>query len=431
MNKKLQLVIHYKKYALEVFILIIVLLLLYYHFFYIIPYPPAIASIFSGRRQYIVLGIVGIFLAYYCMYQYHKLLSNNLKSLFWLISGYILCWMIETIFSWFYYQQDLASILSAGCRFLCIVYIIPFLVIFIRDKGINSFFKVLNVMSLIWCLILIYQSNIYRQTGKVLFDLSTYFYNSAGTDIRILNGNIRIGIYSFGNILFLYNFDRVYSGILKNKEKIFTLVCLIAGGYCIIFIQQTRLYIIIIAVCIAVIILSKKGNWKNQFLKVIFLIAVTAFIIYSPYVLQLIESFSVTGNGRWSTNARLYAISYYLKCIANNPIFGNGFTSDTLYYSLAHGNGLAQYSDVGFLGLFAETGLFSIYFYIVPLGRIISNLRYVKKKRGNITSFDKALFVFLLGTSATLIMTDQPRIISFAFIIAFYEFKRYQIKECK
>lgn len=369
------------------------------------------------------------FFSYYCLQRYSKLFEEQGKKYLIFISSYILCWIIECIYSWANYNQDISSILGTGGRLLFLVYFVPFLVLFIRDNGPEQFLKIINLVTLIWAIIIAVQSIVYKNSGTIIFDLKAYFLENTGEEIKLLNNSIRITLFSFGNLMIVYNFYVLYSKKAKEKINRFSLICLIVGLYSMIVVQQTRMYIMVIALCFAVIILSKKENWKSQLLKIVFIVCVVWFVLYSPLFNEFISSFSTTGDNKWSTQARLYAVSYYWECFNIRPIFGNGFLSDANYSSIIRGSlGLAHYSDVGLLGLVAETGLFSIFFYIIPVIIIIKNIIKLKKN-DRLNSFDLAVLAYIIATSLTLILTVNKYSYTFAFIFAYFEYRVYYEKD--
>lgn len=422
-------VIRFSKRNAVLFMALILLILIEYHFCYIVPYPSFLSNLFWGRRQYILLGGIGVLWAYICFYRNSQYLKQYGKRLFAFVSIYLLCWFLQVLLSWWRYPQEIRDVISVSARFLCIAYVMPFFLLFIRENGPQKFMNSINIISLIWEVVLILQQYIYVKTGSFIFDMATFFSNSEHASVYLKIGNFRVGINAFGCLMIIYNFEKIYSKTKNKREKIFSLICFLIGIYTLIFIQQTRIYIIVVAICIVTIILIKGGKIKDQLFKISFVIAIALFILESPLVKEFVESFSLTGDKQWSTQARLYSLQYYYECIKNNPILGNGFTSDSLFY-IAHGNmGQADYSDVGLFGLVAETGIFSLFFFIYPVIRMIRILYGIKKSKKKILALDIAILVFVFCTSITLVLTDVSRIICFSFIIAYFEYRKFESEQ--
>ena len=97
---------------------------------------------------------------------------------------------------------------------------------------------------------------------------------------------------------------------------------------------------------------------------------------------------------------------------------------------MAHGlRGTAYISDVGFVGLIAELGIFAIPFYVAPLIRMV----YILSKIGWKNALKEHMFLvvlllYLLGTSITLLVTDASRGLAFPFIIALFEYEYAKMK---
>ena len=103
---------------------------------------------------------------------------------------------------------------------------------------------------------------------------------------------------------------------------------------------------------------------------------------------------------------------------------GYGWPSDAGYSQVAHGLlGTAYTSDVGFIGLLAETGLFSLVFFVIPIVRMVYVLYKTKEMPLDaMRMFLMVLIIYLLATSATVIITDGSRCLAFPVIMALYEY---------
>lgn len=420
-SKKLKIKYNKKTLGLNMFLMLV--LLLNYHFLYIIPYPNFLDALLKGNKYFVLIGIAGIILASYCIQFKKNVIANESKKIITVFFVYLICWGVEVFYSLIKYNQDINSVLGAGGRLLLLTYAIPFFVVFIYEGGTEKFWERINVITLIWSVLIICQSLIYAKQGMIIFDFGTYFRENTGEEVKLLNGSIRMTMFSFGNLMIIYNFDKVYMTKSSLRSKIWHIICLSVGIYSLIIVQQTRVYTIVVVICFVTIILIKGKSWKDKLLKIIILILCWLFLLNSSFVSDLIRSFSITGENRWSTQARLYAVMYYVDCIKQSPIFGNGFLSEIQYYTKIHGTtGQAQYSDVGILGLFAETGIFSIVFFIVPVYFIIKSIIILKREK-ILMSLDVVVFVYVIATSATLILTVGRYCYTFAFILAYYAYR--------
>ena len=89
---------------------------------------------------------------------------------------------------------------------------------------------------------------------------------------------------------------------------------------------------------------------------------------------------------------------------------------------------------MGLIGLIGENGIIGLIFYSLILFRLLY-LTYemvIKKKIWNTdTYFMTGMSVFLILTSATLIITNTMRIFLCPFLLAFYEYYGVKVHERK
>lgn len=410
---------------------VVILLTLKLHFFCLFEYPEFF-SLFQGRRLYVVLGLIAIPIFLIVYHADKGKYGKQSKSVLFFFVMILFAWGVEATYSWMKYKQSLSDIISASGRLFVILYAIVFFSIFIRDKSFKKVFSLINTFITFYCCELIVMSFVYKITGKIILDFSSVL-NTTGI-LSIRDGNLRLGITELGNIMIVYNF---YKLLYENeKHKIKTIVCLLIQLYCAVFVQQTRMWLVVIAASFIFLILGKKGTLKSQFIKIAAVLGITIFLLNSQFVNSVVNSFSINGNYMYSTSARLFSIEYYSKCIKNSPIFANGFTIENNYY-VSHGTYntspyaiSANYSDVGFLGLYAETGIASICFFVIPIASMIATIKRLKKTR-MYTSLDGVLVIFLLASSFTLICTDMGRTEGFALLIGYFWFRQWQINTYK
>lgn len=337
------------------------------------------------------------------------------------LDKYVLCAVLSTvslyIFTYFKYpQQNLTQTVLAGTHFLIVPLALPLYGLLRKQGGSERIFVWMNKVTFVWYCILIFQSIIYLKSGRLFLHI----------DENIRNDSIRISLNSIGNLMIVYNFNALYSG--RAKKKGWYVIQLALGAYCLIMVQQTRAYNVIIGICIAVIIMLHT-NTPLKTLRSLILIAACFVVLDQMNIIDTMQqSFSVDnevyGNG---TKARMLATTYYWEAFLKSPLFGQGFINSKVYLTILRGNqGIFNYSDVGFLGLLANTGLLCIAFYIWPLLRwgkqVIGYLADRSKRIDN--SFLIAFFIYIAGTSTTLIMTDPQRILLLPFSLAVFEYAR-------
>lgn len=322
-----------------------------------------------------------------------------------------------------YPAQPFYSALQMGGRYIYPVFCIPFMLIFAKNNGPSGIIKSLNIISFCWYIYIIAQRYVYGKTGTLLFSFSEHFYNKI---VTTRGDSLRVGLGTFGNIMILYNFCRIYCKKRGEKASVFCFINFILGFYCAVRIAQTRVMILVLAICIAAVVLCYGRTVKENILRSVAIVIGGIFLYSSDYIREIIGTLSSNSIEYYSSHmARSYAISYYLDLIKNHPIFGYAFAVANEYSSIVHGSmGLAHASDVGLIGLFAETGFVgAVIFYIWPLLHIVRGMKKIGFMNVvNETPFLFIMFMYLIGTSATLIITDDGRIFGFPFVIALFEY---------
>ena len=286
------------------------------------------------------------------------------------------------------------------------------------EDNIYKMIRFINIVTLIWNCIIIVQCLRYRFGAPFLFAFDDYFV--LGMSIR--NDSVQLSLGLFGNLFVVYNLALLFS---RSKRKFWNLIHVVTGVTALIFVQQTKGYILTILACLMVIVY---GSVKNKKIRIIscFLIIWVAVLVFSTDFINIFvrELFGSEYRQTKSYLNRVYELNYYMDCFKAHPVLGNGFAELEYYESVIRGKeGVADYTDVGFIGLLGRCGLFSIVFYLIPLLRII----YISIKKGKVVSHTMSLVlysftVYLIVTSGTLIITDQGRNMLFGFMIAFFEF---------
>ena len=411
--------------------LIFFIILFEYHFFYLFDYEVGIIALILKLGDQMIIGGLSCLVAL-CAWlfyrrrirQYSKYLRKYCAAVFFIFLLFVLYTTI------IYPNQKIADTFRIGGRFLHPILAIGFIFIFDRDKGPERWLSILNKISFCWYLYIIVQSIAFNLSGRLLFDMASYFSGGSGTGFI---GNVRISLGAFGNIMLLYNIVYVMN---KSNRSIpwFAIIQIILGAYCVVFIQQVRAYIVVLFVCVTVIILLASKTKFQQVIKPLLILGIVIFLCTSSLVQDFIYSFSTESELGTSTEARLYAWEYFFNAFLKNPLFGFAWPGDEAYFSIAHGPlGTAWANDVGVVGLMAQLGLFAIPFYVVPLIRMVYILHKIGWKRAaRENMFLVVLLVYLIGTSITLLITDSGRSIAFPFVIALYEYyyKQYKKAQC-
>ena len=407
-----------RKYGLGIAIIIIVAILIDYHFFFLFPYSDFMSRLLYWGR-YAVLSVLAFGLYFYLLTFRRRSLSDYNGWMMRYCAAVIGVFVLFTIYTMVIYpEQKLFDTLIYGGHFGCIVFAVPILFLFERDGGAQRFLRVLNVIAFLWYGYTILQSLVYSQTGTLLFSFQEIY----AEDVNIRNEALRVGQDAFGVIMLLYNVSHLLYGTGK---KGFSLAMIILGACQIILVQQTRMMILACCVCLAILVLFYGENRNRRIIRTGLVLAAGAFLAFSPMVSELLQSLSIQSNEyAGSTLARGYAVTYFWNMFCKNPMMGFAWPYDASYANVAHGAlGTAYTNDVGFIGMLAELGLFSIVIFIIPLIRMIYILRKTRTMpRTDMRMFLVALLVFVIMSSFTLIITDDTRCLGYPVVLALYEY---------
>lgn len=415
-----------KKEGLGIYFIVVAIFILWYHCFYLFGYPAFLDSILNQANFIIIIVAFGLISTWYCFKNYKKYLYIYRNWLIKYLFGVLITFILVFIYSQFKYsEQSVVATLRVGAKYL-VPFLIPvFLVIFERDGGTEKLLNVINFIMLLFYVVAIIQSYHYAMTGQFLLDFRKFYYGDIYTRVY----GIRVSLGAFGNIMIPYNFSKLYE---KNqKGKWFNIVQLILGLYCLVFVQQTRAWIVVVGISIAFQLFFGPQNTKMKVFQFTVVLAVFICLAYTDFFHNIVNTYSEIkiNEGSVSTDNRLYAIQYYLSCFMRNMFFGNGFAwcdRGSPYFNVEHGPlGIAYYGDVGFIGLLGQVGLCSFIFFFAPMIRIGKNLKSIFKiqdKKSN-GQFTVSLFVYLISSSVTLIVTDTGLSLLFPLAIAYFAYE--------
>lgn len=321
-----------------------------------------------------------------------------------------------------YPRQSLNLTLRVVSQYLLVFWAVPIYYLMKYDRTEYKIIEIVNLVSTVWCLLLLLQSGFYVATGSSLFS----FVDSATSGIR--DGNLRISSGCFANFSLLYCFWSIYS--TNSKRKIYHTICMAVLLLSNLFVLQSRAHTAIIVVSMCVIVLLD----ENRGLKFIRKIIVVGGLIGAAFATNIVQTFLEDVFTRYeiSVTARTYAYGYYWNVFKNNPLFGFGLLKDQVSYGNIYSGPmrLAFVDDVGFVGHMAILGVFSFVIILGCYKHLFSLYRSIRKVDKSQIILMASIMVYLLGTSFTLIIFDQARICLLPIIIAMFEYQaaRYYIR---
>ena len=392
-----------------------------------------LAIIFSVQFFYLGIGISAAYLAIIsvigllvCIAFCNGTLKQMYKRLnFAFLIGIVVpvCYAIIFLYTAIAFpEQGFNSTVLMSYQYVAVLLVYPLGCYLLMTDNVKKIFDIMNVVAGIWYFLVLAQKILYETSGYVILTGLVQ-----GSSLATRNSNLRISLMLFGNIMIIYNFYQLYSK--HNKQKILNLVLLVVGLYELIVVQQTRAYSIVVFVALFMIVLLDKNTKKGFSRKLLMFGIIVLILLQTNAVSNMFESFSLSGEYSYSTEARLYAWNYYWTYFLEHPIFGMGFVSDVEYYSVVHGSlGIAYHSDVGFVGQLSRWGIFIIPVYVIPIARqCFITFKMWKRKEEDFILYI-AIMLYILGTSITLIMLARNLIILYPVSIILFEYKYYKLR---
>lgn len=410
---------------------LVAILIVEMHFLGLFKLPSGLEFIvYTNRAKWV--APVALLMAYTCWKQnknniFYKYRGFLPKYLGWLVISLIIICIYTTIR---YADNPLITTYGFAAVYLYAFLTIPIIYIFEEHGGIDGFFTILNLITAIMYVISILQGIYYMKTGGLLFGASD---TEIIAGVMTRDGKIRYSAGAFSNIMLIYNFYRLYCNRNERLRKKSGSIAIIALALLDMhFTGQTRMALLSVLAAIFALILMGSGTKRNKIISTLIILATFIFIILSGTVTNFISSFSISSSNAGSTIARQYAWKYYFSEFLKNPIFGISFAGDENYYDLVHGNSgiyyqtilvKADYSDCGFIAQMAKLGIFSFLIYLWPIIHDIKICwRYIRTRTSIPGAMLTAFLLYLVFTSATLIIMDDSRIIGWPVMLAVFEY---------
>ncbi|WP_235805600.1 hypothetical protein [Liquorilactobacillus oeni] len=327
---------------------------------------------------------------------------------------------VMMIWSSYTYEQSLFSSFTASYYYFILLFY------FFIDKAsdsriINKIIVFSRSMGFIYSVLLIAQSLLYTKGIKFMV------LQDAGTN-NIMASNTIHGGLNVDSAAIIFNMVRIKEPadfisftlliilidvIAQNKLVFNNFLPICVEFFYLIFVSQTRVYIIVDTILFAVTLLILLYKYS----KVEFIILLTfMIIIFIVGTFALIIWFT-EGSRQVSYSVRMDAIRYYLGEVPKGSIFGIGFPNTQWSTDVLHGNllnflGYEYYlDDVGIIGFYTVFGISGILIIILFIAKFITVVY-----KGYNKDVTVILLLFVCLTSISLFMFNVQRIVYLPFI---------------
>lgn len=382
---------------------IIFLVLMDCNFFYLFATPASMTR-YWGTYAKFLLVIISVLV--FIWSKGWKNTENFLKKYF---IGLVFSFVVISISSVFRYDGEhiYNHVFLYGGVFLSIM-AFPMIKLFNRQEGYEKLLTVLNFWAFIVYSLFIIQAFLYSNTGQMVLNI----------EYRQRSESLRMALPCIANVMVLYNFCRVFCS--KEEKKLFNIIQLIMGLYCVFVIQQTRAYYIVLCISFVVVLIFASEDKTKTVRNILIIAVVVGIVIYLEIFEQFLDTFSEKSSEAAGNIARSGAFAYFWSEFLRTPIFGHGFLTTQSNLTIRTGTGhIFYYADTGIVGVMAQIGIFVIPVYIWPVihwGKIV--LKNIKM----LDPFLVGLFVYILTTSPTLICTNPERCILMPLVLALFAY---------
>lgn len=392
-----------KKDIINKFIILLIAIL-DINIFYLV--EPTIFGRLLGNYQKMLLVIISML--YFAWTQGSRNSSVFMKKYLLVVCvSHLFIYVISTMM---YSANKLHNVILAFNHYLMVFLAFPLLKYIRRERGYEGLLQLLNKVTFVLYILFISQSIVYNNSGVLFLNVAENFRD----------GMLRMSLKSMGNLMIIYNFYIVWCR-KQSKHRVFSLVQLCLGCYCLLFVQQTRAFYFAIAISVSAIMLFQSKN-PLKTLRNICIIAVSLLALQLSGILgSYFDSFGETSESYGNTLVRMEAITYFWNAFVKNPIIGHGIIASDALQSIRTGPFLNYfYADVGLIGEVAQIGLFSFVLYVWP---VVHWTKFTVKNRKRISPFMIGVICYIFATTPTLICTSVGLCFMWPICIAMFAYE--------
>lgn len=383
-------------------IILVILLLIDTSFMYLFEFPSFISTYMNNyQKLFLVVVIIGLTILY------AKKIIN--KRYVFTYSMFLLSFMfiIAIILGVLRYNQGIKAVLSQGIYIL-----VPFayflLNSFINDKkSLIDFENIIVIFGTIQALLFDIQYLIYNMFGIVFLniDINKSILSARFGQIRIYESSYLLIFATILSISFIFR-------VKEKKLKILYIISTLINSYYLLSVLKSRIATVsIVCIIILLLLIKKRSSLINRIGVIISIVIVMLLLTNTTYGKLYIESMDTS-----SENVRERATEYYIEQIKKIPITGVGFinasTSNELKSLVMGPKNIYYRDDVGIINIVYTFGAIGVIWYILIIVKMIRCIiRSILRKTCLVNYIELiVIFIFILTTSFTMIITDSQRI---------------------
>jgi len=330
-----------------------------------------------------VLGIAGSVVAMVVVFSAAKISKFELGYLF------ILAVMLtsQCFYTMIVRQQSVFYFFSAAYTYVYCLLLFPFSYL-LNKYGVREIMHRLQVLALYIALFMLLSALVKNLVGVTLIEA-----------MRERVGAARFGEPELIDVILVYS----CWAMIENGGHLLDILTAICCSGAIFLVSQTRVVEFVMLVSCALVVIASVRGANYKLLLVIVFIVVTVGIAAAGIISSFFSSFSTTGAEASSTLVRFDEVQYYWSLFRQNPLMGVGMIAynSPAHYLICGAYGNFFPDDVGIIGALGTIGIWIFPLYILPL---FAFLKRTLRVDSDFKSLFIALLVYLIGTSATLLV---------------------------
>lgn len=358
---------------------------------------------------YYLLTIVSTLLLITCIKKEYK----NYRWIFkYLVVILVFFLFPQFIYTFYKYNQGIIEFLKASVRYFFFIWSVPLLYIMKEEKKLDCFLKKCSLVLFIG----------YFSVFINVFLKSHYsftFFHLENWNMR--KGNFRIlDISPFTPIIILYNWYK----ILNHSANKFNYMVVIFILFVTIYIEQTRMLIIIYLFTLIIMFLLKKRETMNKIVLNFFIVICCLICISCGVFNNFFSQFSIENNGV-STVYRINELKFYIERFNDNKLFGIGILPQEQVYEIYNisSSGNMNPDDIGIFGSLGLIGFGNVIVFLFPLLHFIKIYFNLKRNnKNNCIILLGGIIIYMISSSFTLFIFNFQRIALFPIFISIFEY---------
>lgn len=388
----------------------LIFLLVDCRFFYIIKLPERLGGASSNKFMLALTSLM--------LFSFYLLTKGKLKKAKYraIIVGLYIILAVNVVtmnLRWHYRDTQIIWFSLPFCVLLMYFVLAEFLQ---KKKNYDYFLKAAEIVCIMVGILMITQVIYWGIAHELFLDINVMNY-------YLYRYHVQLRLYGYCDglmriVILMSAYELIHNDFKWAQNKLH-FISFVVSFISIVFVDQSRIYLIIEIIALMVMYVSEKKNYpKIKKKHMLFFFAAICIAVYflRNKMGSLIASMQDSGNG--SNFARVGAVWYYFKSFTDWVFTGYGVVipdEGTVAYGVIKGtSGLYHYDDIGIIGVFVSLGILGLMWYFWVLVKVWR----ISRIKTSYQALNKGLFVAFLLAIATQSYLDRGRLVSLMLTLA-------------